>query len=342
MSPSTSDPPAKDAGEPVKYEDLPDEFKKRYDELKAQLEAELIGAFERTRSRGIRFKGFTPEGVLDGIDFSTPSEERSRALRQEINYIVAHSIHRHAESLVNSLERVAVSVVQEIMKHRYYPTGPALGTHHGEQALYDKQPLPFALAAPEPQGQPAYVVYKVGGDPNDYQFLSEPPKDVPHGYACAYVPDSNEFTRMNQVAIQANPTQFATRPVMNQLTMGSTPGPEAEKQAWLAKYATRPQQESMTPAAPTMDQISTILRDQFGITPKRRSMRYAKPYPDEYDLIPMPPKYRLPEFSKFSGSEGASSMEHISRYLNQLGLISASDNLRVRFFSQSLTGPAFG
>ncbi|KAK1663973.1 hypothetical protein QYE76_052132 [Lolium multiflorum] len=52
------------------------------------------------------------------------------------------------------------------------------------------------------------------------------------------------------------------------------------------------------------------------------------------------PKYG-PDFTKFSGSEGTSSIEHVSRYLAQLGMVSASDELRVRF-SQSLTGPAFG
>jgi hypothetical protein len=84
------------------------------------------------------------------------------------------------------------------------------------------------------------------------------------------------------------------------------------------------------------------LRDQFGIIPKRRVIGYNKPYPSEYDLTPLPPKYRLPEFTKFNGSEGSSSIEHISRYLAQLGMISLSDPLRVHFFSQSLTGPAFG
>jgi hypothetical protein len=91
-----------------------------------------------------------------------------------------------------------------------------------------------------------------------------------------------------------------------------------------------------------VDQISTILRDQFGILPKRRTIGYTKPYPSDYDLIPLPPKCRLPEFTKFNGSEGSSSVVHMSRYLAQLGMISVSDPLRVRFFSQSLTGPAFG
>jgi hypothetical protein len=91
-----------------------------------------------------------------------------------------------------------------------------------------------------------------------------------------------------------------------------------------------------------VEQVSIILREQFGLLPKRKTIGYSKPYPDDYDLIPLPPKYRLPELSKFSGSEGSSSIEHISRYLAQLGMISASDQLRVRFFAQSLTGLAFG
>jgi hypothetical protein len=84
------------------------------------------------------------------------------------------------------------------------------------------------------------------------------------------------------------------------------------------------------------------LRDRFGILSKRRTIGYTKPYPGDYDLIPLPPKYRLPEFTKFSGSEGSSSIEHVNRYLAQLGMISVSDPLWVRFFSQSLMGPAFG
>jgi hypothetical protein len=69
---------------------------------------------------------------------------------------------------------------------------------------------------------------------------------------------------------------------------------------------------------------------------------YTKSYPSDYDLIPLPPKYRNPEFTKFNGTEGSSSIEHVSRYLAQLGMISVLDPLHVRFFSQSLTWPAFG
>jgi hypothetical protein len=150
----------------------------------------------------------------------------------------------------------------------------------------------------------------------DYQFFNELPKEVPHGYTCAYIPDSSNLIRSIQQAAEG------------------VSGMDADNQAWLAKYATGPSYNNTysAPGAQTADQISAILRDQFGILPKRRTIGYTKPYPSYYDLIPLSPKYRLPEFTKFSGSEGSSSIEHVSRYLAQLGMFSVSDPLRVRFF----------
>jgi hypothetical protein len=121
-----------------------------------------------TRHHGIRWKGFSPEGALDGVDLSLPLEECTRALCQEVNYMVAHSLHRHSESLVNTFERVALCVVQEISKNQYSPTGPTLGSHKGELPFQTRTPVPYALTAPESHCAPAYVMYKVGGDPGDY------------------------------------------------------------------------------------------------------------------------------------------------------------------------------
>jgi hypothetical protein len=143
---------------------------------------------------------------------------------------------------------------------------------------------------------------------------------------CAYIPNSN------------NPVHSVQR------ATGGVSGVDADNQAWLATYAIGPSHDSThsAPEAQTVDQISAILRDQFGILPKRRAIGYTKPYPSGYDSIPLPPKYRLSEFTKLSGAEGSSSIEHVSRYLVQLGMISVSDPLRVRFFSQSLIGLVFG
>jgi hypothetical protein len=136
-------------GDLVTYEKLTPEHKQKFDEIKALFEADLIGSFERTRHHGIRWKGFSPEGALEGVDLYLPLEEHTKALHQEVNYMVAHSLHRHSESLVNTFERVTLRVVQEILKNQYSPTGPTLGSHKGELSFQARPPLPYALAAPE-------------------------------------------------------------------------------------------------------------------------------------------------------------------------------------------------
>jgi hypothetical protein len=151
----------------------------------------------------------------------------------------------HSESLVNAFECVTLCFIQEIMKNQYSPSGPTLGSHKGELPFQTRPPLPYTLAALESHGAPAYVAYKVGGDPVDYQFFNEPHKEVPHGYACAYISDSSNLVRSIQ-----------------QVARGVS-GMDADKQAWLAKYATGPSHDNtyLDLGAQTVDQISAILRD---------------------------------------------------------------------------------
>jgi hypothetical protein len=98
---------------------------------------------------------------------------------------------------VNAFDRVALRVIQEIMKNLYSPSGPTLGSHKGD-LFQTRPPLPYTFVAPESHDAPAYVIYKVGGDPVDCQFFNEPPKEVPHGYTCAYIPDSSNPARSIQ------------------------------------------------------------------------------------------------------------------------------------------------
>ena len=98
--------------------------------------------------------------------------------------MVAHTLHRHSESLVNELESVAHRVVQEVIKNQNFPSGPVLGSHKGEAALQSRPPLSYSLAAVGQQNSPIYVVHKIGGDPGEGQFLTESPKEIPYGYTC--------------------------------------------------------------------------------------------------------------------------------------------------------------
>jgi hypothetical protein len=113
----------------------------------------------------------------------------------------------------------------------------------------------------------------------------------------------------------------------------------------------RPQPVDMTPARaivePGVDpnslanQLATILQDSFGIEPKGQGHVYQKPYPNYYDQLPYPRGYRVPAFSKFSGEDGKTTLEHVGQFILQCGEASVNDTLKLRMFPLSLLGTAF-
>jgi len=88
------------------------------------------------------------------------------------------------------------------------------------------------------------------------------------------------------------------------------------------------------------DKIAEVMRDQFGIKSKVNTYSYRTPYPLAYDLIPLPNLYKVPDFTKFSGQDDTSTMEHVNRFIIQCGEAANRDELRVRLFSSSLSGSA--
>ncbi|KAK1603242.1 hypothetical protein QYE76_059135 [Lolium multiflorum] len=139
----------RDGGETDHIRGSPD-HKKKYDELKAICEAELIGSFEKTRSHGIRFKGFKPQGILEGWIYLSLHEERTSPAT-EINR--GGSLAASALELVNTLERVALCGARD---HGSVgtPFRPVLGTHRGEVQLHTRPPTPYAMAAPHNKPAP--------------------------------------------------------------------------------------------------------------------------------------------------------------------------------------------
>jgi hypothetical protein len=50
---------------------------------------------------------------------------------------------------------------------------------------------------------------------------------------------------------------------------------------------------------------------------------------------------RVSEFSKFSGEDGKSTLEHVGQFILQCGEASANDTLKLKMFILSLSGTAF-
>ena len=87
--------------------------------------------------------------------------------------------------------------------------------------------------------------------------------------------------------------------------------------------------------------IVDVMREQFGLKPKDGDNLYRHPYPEYFERVPLPSRYKVLDFSKFSGQDNVSTYEHVSRFLAQCGEASATDALRVRIFPLSLSGLAF-
>jgi hypothetical protein len=88
--------------------------------------------------------------------------------------------------------------------------------------------------------------------------------------------------------------------------------------------------------------MADLMQNQFGLKPKMQGPTYTPPFPEWYYNVILPPRVKPPmDFTKFSGQDDTSTVEHIARYLMQLGECSSEEAFRVRYFPMSLTGAAF-
>jgi hypothetical protein len=91
-----------------------------------------------------------------------------------------------------------------------------------------------------------------------------------------------------------------------------------------------------------VQKMADVLQNQFGLKPKMQGQAYTPPFLEWYHRVVLPPRVKPPaDFMKFSGQDDTSTMEHIARYLMQLGEALVDEAFRVRYFPLSLTGPAF-
>jgi hypothetical protein len=91
-----------------------------------------------------------------------------------------------------------------------------------------------------------------------------------------------------------------------------------------------------------VQRMTDVLQNQFGPKPKSQGHMYTPPFPEWCHRVALPNRVKVPsEFTKFSGQDDTSTVEHIAWYLMQLGEASADEAFRIRYFPLSLTGPVF-
>ncbi|XP_050909275.1 uncharacterized protein LOC127123057 [Lathyrus oleraceus] len=86
-----------------------------------------------------------------------------------------------------------------------------------------------------------------------------------------------------------------------------------------------------------VERIMALNGVNFGI----RRPNYTS-YLSEYILqTDIPPRTKILKFTKFSGDTIESTVEHVARYIIEVGYISNNENLMVKYFPSSLTKNAF-
>jgi hypothetical protein len=91
-----------------------------------------------------------------------------------------------------------------------------------------------------------------------------------------------------------------------------------------------------------VQRMTDVLQNEFGLKPKYQRHIYTPPFSEWYHRVALPNRVKVPsEFTKFSGQDDTNTVEHLARYLMQLGEASNDEAFRIRYFPLSLTGPAF-
>ena len=77
--------------------------------------------------------------------------------------------------------------------------------------------------------------------------------------------------------------------------------------------------------------VTQLMCEQYSLKPKEEGFMYRRPYPDWVEQAPLPSRYKLTA-TQFSRQDNVANVEHISKYVAQLGEALAHKALKIRFF----------
>jgi len=80
---------------------------------------------------------------------------------------------------------------------------------------------------------------------------------------------------------------------------------------------------------------------QNGLNVGLHRSNFVSPLSEYVLQTKLPMGYKIPKFTTFAGDTDESTFEHIARYLTKAGDIANNENLRLKFFPNSLTKNSF-
>jgi hypothetical protein len=226
----------------------------------------------------------------------------------------------------------------EKVLNRVSPQGPSGETGESSVAV-NGQPAQDASAQPPPQS--------AGGQPiqqqNPYQAVANRPTYGELAFGSSGVPpDSTYRIAPANNRLQKNMYGGGYSEFMDYGAIDAFPNPGYGTATGMPTGpAGRPGDQDANVDL-MVQKMADVLQNQFGLKPKNQGLVFTPPFPEWYNRVALPHRVKAPaDFTKFSGQDDTGTVEHIARYLMQLGEASADEAFRIKYFPLSLTGLAF-
>jgi hypothetical protein len=320
----------------VTLEDLYTDHQLILKEVVDQFQQKCLLSFSKNRS-GVPFlRTDMPRVLMPGETDATVIAEKQEAydmIRRTMEDIMA----RHNTAFLNMFRQMMVSVFGPGMEKVLSPTSPQgpNGETGESSAAVNGQPPQDASAQPPQQSMGSQPIqqnpHQAMPNPRTYGEMSFGTSGVPPGSTYRIASSSNR--------LQKNMYGNGYSEFMDYSAIDAFPNPGYG--AATGMPAGRPGNQDASVDL-LVQRMTDVLQNQFGLKLKNQGHVYTSPFPEWYHRVALSNRVKVPtEFTKFSGQDDTSTVEHIARYLMQLGEASADEAFRIRYFPLSLTGPAF-
>jgi hypothetical protein len=319
----------------ITFNELSSEQQLQLKEAMDQFQQKCLMSFSNNRS-GVPFlKSDMPRVLMSGETDATTAAEKQEAfgvIQQTMEDIMA----RHNTAFLNSFQQMMVGVFgPSVDKH--FEQGKSSATTAGQPPRQD------ASVQPPQQSMSVQPTQHVDSQPirqNPHQAVPNPRTYGEMAFGTAGVQPASAYRiAPTSNRLQRNMYGNGYSEFMDYSAIDALPSPGYGGATGMPAGGPGNQDANVDFL---VQRMTDVLQNQFGLKPKSQGHVYTPPFPKWYHRVALPNKVKVPtEFTKFSGQDDTSTVEHITRYLMQLGEASADEAFRIRYFPLSLTGPAF-
>jgi hypothetical protein len=319
----------------VTLEELSTEQQLQLKEAIHQFQQKCLMSFSKNRS-GVPFlKSDMPRVLLPGEPDTTFAEENQEVfgmVQKALEDIVA----RHNTAFLNSFRQMMVGIFGPGVDKDFQGESSAAVTGQPVRQDTSVQPPPQSMS-----GQPTQHVDSQPVRPNPSQAIPNPRTYGEMAFGTPGVqPDSTYRIAPTNNRLQKNMYGAGYSEFMDYSAIDALPKNPGYGVATGMPIGGPGNQDVNIDLL--MQRMTDVLQNQFGLKPKNQGHVYTPPFPEWYNRVTLPNRVKVPAYlTKFSGQDDTSTVEHIARYLMQLGEAFVDEAFRIRYFPLSLTGLTF-